>query len=261
MRPYLLLIILAAGLISCGGKTGDERKKYVETAPATAISTPDAAPEGPAASKGITANEKSGLNEITHFYGGKCKYSIGDAKNGKKFFRIDISKSGSLDSSMQIAELNASNIAILFYKELREERNVYSEIRPVIHYSGGQTLVKTYESGRMDIVLAKMAIVREIALALKDKQYDALAPLLNDKSEVFPYNKMDLIEKIKKAEPNLGNVKEFVPYGFMFAPAKNKQMILHISGVLLRDQQNNEFSLDFDPASTKNEALFLNYKL
>jgi hypothetical protein len=113
----------------------------------------------------------------------------------------------------------------------------------------------------LDMVLRKMQTVMEIVDYLKKKDYAHIAPLLNDTSGTLQYKKEKLIGQIKSSEPNLGNIQMFIPYGFVFFKADNKKSVLHIAGMIIRDKNNNEFSVDFDPQSNKNEALFLNYKL
>ncbi len=266
MPRFLFFIALVLSLAACSGGSGDEKKQQPAVNDTTPVITqePGSAPATAATAPGtggITANQQDGLNEVIHFYGGKCTWSAGDAKDGKKYFRIQISNSASLDSNLQITELSAANIAILFYKDLLAERVLFSEIRTVIVFNDGRKIVKSYPTDKLEIVLSKMMVVMRMAQLLKDKKFNDLAALLNDKNNIEHYNKAELMKKIEYAEQSLGTVKEFIPYGFVFLKSKNNRSVLHISGVLLREGQNNEFSVDFDAASTKDEAVFLNYKL
>ncbi len=260
----LYIIMLAVCFASCG--SADEKQDGQE------VKNPSAPLEvGPAPTAlSDTATMKLpnagdlaqfAIKEITGFYGGVGTHSNGVTKAGKKFYRVEIRNSPVLDSNVKITELNISNIAMLFYKHLAGERNNFDEIQSAITFGDGQKLVKTYPKERLELVLSKTVVIAKITESLKAKNYAALAGLLNNKSLIV-YDKMILIEKIKNAEARLETVKEFIPYGFMFAMSEKKKEILHISGVLLREQgKNNEFSIDFDPSSAKEEALFLNYKL
>ena len=210
---------------------------------------------------GLSANEQNGINQVLGFYGGSCKYSSGTLPNGKTYFNIEMSNSPALDSAVKIAELSIANIAILFYSDLKEERSKYSEIRTSIILDLGQKAEQKYPVAKLETVLSKMWVVKRIVELIRVGNFDALGELLNDKSDLITYNKNDLLTKIRNAEPSLGNIKEFIPYGFMFVKTDTKKEVLHIAGVLQRDKQNNEFSIDFDPESTKDEAIFLNYKL
>ena len=260
----LYIIMLAVCFTSCGSEDekqdGQEVKKPsapLGIGPATTTLSDTATMKLPGA--GDLA--QFAIKEITGFYGGVGSYSKGETKTGKKFYRVEIKNSPVLDSNVRITELNISNIAMLFYKHLAGERNNFDEIQSAITFGDGQKLVKTYPKERLELVLSKTVVISKITDLLKAKNYASLTGLLNDKSLIV-YDKMILIEKIKNAEARLETVKEFIPYGFMFAMSEKKKEILHISGVLLREQgKNNEFSIDFDPSSTKEEALFLNYKL
>ncbi len=260
----LYIIMLAVCFASCG--SADEQQDGQEVKKSSA--PPEIGPAPTALSDtAILKHPGAGdlaqfaIKEITGFYGGLGNHLNGVTKAGKKFYRVEISNSPILDSNKKITELNISNIAILFYKHLASERNNFDEIQSAITFGDGQKLVKTYPKERLELVLSKMVVITKITESLKAKNYPALTGLLNDKSLIV-YDKMILIEKIKNAESRLETVKEFIPYGFMFAMSDKKKEILHISGVLLREQgKNNEFSIDFDPSSAKEEAIFLNYKL
>ena len=87
-------------------------------------------------------------------------------------------------------------------------------------------------------------------------------PFLNPDTAYIHYNKDTLINNVAKFDPQFGTIKEFLPYGFRLSQRERDQReVLHISGVLLRDKQNNEFSVDIDPQSTKDEIIVLQYQL
>lgn len=84
----------------------------------------------------ITDNEDKGIKEILRIYEGYCKYAIGYSastiKGKKKYFELEISKSDIIEKYARIAEMPASNIAYLFYRNLKNENNNYDEIHVVI---------------------------------------------------------------------------------------------------------------------------------
>lgn len=261
---FLFVILATFCLASCGSNEEKEPTQVKQETPATSqpvipapLSTPTATMVLPKPSD----LAQYAIKEITGFYGGVGKSSNGTTDKGKRFCRIDISGSAALDSNVKITELNISNIAILFYKNLIPYRDSIDEIVASITFGDGQKLVKTYAKDRLELVMSKMATITKLVNLLQQKNYAAMAPLFNDKSHIV-YDKMKLIENIKNAESRLLPVKEFIPYGFMYIKTEKKKEILHIAGVLLREQgSNNEFSIDFDPNTTKEEVLFLNYKL
>ena len=66
---------------------------------------------------------------------------------------------------------------------------------------------------------------------------------------------------MEKVDSNFGDVKEFLPYGFRFNELENGKKYLHISGAIMRDKQNHEFSADFDLDAPIDELLKIEYKL
>ena len=50
-------------------------------------------------------------------------------------------------------------------------------------------------------------------------------------------------------------------HGFYFKKLKEGGEVLHISGMIKRNKQSNEFSVDLDPNINKDEVYNINYKL
>lgn len=259
----LYIILLAVFLVSCGS---DEEKRSannqtVTIDPNTGQPVPIQTPTVTMTVPGAGDMAQFAIKEITGFYGGIARVSNGTTDKGKRFYRIDVSNSPTLDSNVRITELNISNIAVLFYKHLSPEADKFDEIQASITFGDGQKLVKTYAKEKLELVLSKIVVITRIVNLLKEKNYNGLLPILNDKSHIA-YDKTLLVKNIERAEQRLDMVKEFIPYGFIFVQTDKKKELLHVSGVLLREHgNNNEFSLDFDPAVAKEEVLFLNYKL
>ena len=241
MKGYLYLLALALLLTSCGGN--EEKDKGTKQAVQS-------------------ANAAKGVKDITSFYGGECNVTSNTSKaTGKRSVKLEISKSTALDSAMNITELSAANIALVFYNDLQEERQNYDEVQVSIVFGDEQRVNKSYPTQTLGMVLGKTKIVAEIIDLLQQQKYDGLDTLLDDKSGIVNYDKKLLIEKIKVADPAIGKIRSFIPYGFMFIKSDSGKDILHISGMVMRDGKNNEFSVDIDPTSADNKALFINYKL
>lgn len=125
---YLGLSILIASsltITSCGNRHEGEQKP---TLLSNALS--------------ITDNEDKGVKEILDFYGGYCKYAIGASASTetgkKKYFELELSKSDAIEERAKVAQMPASNIAYLFYKNLnQEERANYDEIHTVLIFADG----------------------------------------------------------------------------------------------------------------------------
>lgn len=247
MKKIGLSILVALTIASCGNRHEGEEKTSVLS---NLIS--------------ITDNEYKGVKEILDFYGGQCKYSIGASastnEGSKKYFELEMSKSEEIEKYSQVVEMPASNVAYLFYKNLTEEKANYSEIHSVIIFNDGSKKTFKYPVDKLEIVNTKMTLVNKVIGLIKDKNFEAIKPMLNDTSFVR-YNKNELINNITKIDPTFGTVKEFMLYGFRFNKLENGKEILHYSGAIIRDKQSNEFSIDLDPNSTNDEIIILQYKL
>lgn len=261
MSRFIYPILLFALLASCSGKHEDESTGTAGMAAAENNNNTMGAAGDPGK---ITDNESKAINAVIAFYNCKCNYAVKNSNAGstvKKYFVVQVSDSRMLDTMQQLVELSAANIAIIFYSTLHEERKKYDEIRTVITDQFGKRMERSYPVPVLDMVLKKMMIVNKILGVLKEKNYAGLLPLLNDKNGAIEYKKEMLVNQLKEADPSIGNVKDFVPYGFVFFKTDKDISVLHIAGLMIRDKQNNEFSVDIDPKSDKEEAIFINYKL
>ncbi|WP_299122464.1 hypothetical protein [uncultured Tenacibaculum sp.] len=246
MKQILSLLICTFLITSCANKRKGEQKTGLLS---NFIS--------------ITDNEDAGVKEILDFYGGQCKYSIGTSistKNGKKkYFELEISKSEVLEKNFNRIEMPASNIAYLFYRNLKKEKNNYDEIHSTIIFEDGTKKTFPYSVATLELVNNRMKLTNHTINLLTNKDYETLKSILN--TELFEFDKNELITNIKKIELQLGEIKEFRPYGFRIRETKNSINLLHISGAIIRETQNNEFSVDMNLDSAKEELYLLQYKL
>jgi hypothetical protein len=252
MKKCLLFILLVGILASC---SNDRRKRNARRhAGATGSEMPDTVT--------ITANEAEGIKDITNFYGGTTKHSIGRTLDAnRKYFQVHVSNSDAIENTKNIIGLSAANMACMVYQNLLEDKNKYDEIRVQITFKDGESVEQGYPVSTLALVISKMKVVQIVVGLLKEKNYKGLGAVLNDKSSAGNYDKNKLIKEIQKADAPLGNIEMFVPYGYAFHKADDGKSLLHISGVLKRDKQNNEFSVIMDPESTKDEVLMINYRL
>ncbi len=250
MRNFGLFVLIVAGLTlnSCGNKQSGEEKPGLLS---NLIN--------------ITKNEDKGIKEILEFYGGYCKYAIGASASTddgkKKYFEIEMSKSEIIEKYSKIAEMPASNIAYLFYRNLKEERSNYDEIHTVIVFNDESKTEFEFAKEDLALVDRKMSIVNKTVALLKAKDFEGIKAFLNPDTTIVDYDKDELIANLTKIDPQFGQIKEFVPYGFRFNQLKDGRQILHVSGVLSREKQNHEFSVDIDPNSNKDEIILMQYEL
>ncbi len=249
MKTYLYFIALALVLTSCGNSGNEEADRK----PATVAQPP--LPTGPSVA------EQAGIKEITDFYGGECKFAVSKPGDAKRYIELQITKSPSLDTSQKIAALCCGNIAVKYYKHIAGTQVGYEEIHTIIFYPDGQKAEKDFQLKQLDTVLTKSKLVDDIVGCIQAKNFDGLQPLLNDQNGIIVYNKKDLIEKVKGIDPQLGALKQFLPFGFIFYNSDKGKELLHISGMMIREKNNNQFSIDIDPADAKEEAVVINYQL
>lgn len=212
----------------------------------------------------ITDNEDKGVKEILAFYGGYCKYAVGVSvstdKGKSKYFELEMSKSEVINNLSDNAQLPASNVAYLFYKNLKAEKENYKEIHTVIVFENGSKKKFVFPTDKLEIVEGRMKSVEHIVSLIQAKDFDGIKPFLNDTSLIV-YDKNRLVTNMEKMDDTFGTVKEFLPYGFRLDELKNGKKGLRISGAILRDKQSHEFSASFDLDAPENELLMVEYKL
>ena len=212
----------------------------------------------------ITDNEDKGVKEVLEYYGGYCEYSIGATASSKdgtsKFFELKMSKSDALEKYSNIIQMPASNIAYLFYSNLKDEKNRYDEIRTIILLKNGKEITFKFPTTQLKKVEKRIPIIKKIVSLIKEKKFQNIGEHLNDQS-IIKYDKSQLITNIENIDSKFGQVIDFLPYGFRFDSTNDGHVILHVSGIVKRSIQSHEFSADFDLNSTKEELLKFDYKL
>jgi len=246
---FLILIAFTLTITSCGNRHEGEQKPSILS---NALS--------------ITDNEDKGVKEVLDFYGGYCKYAVGasaSTETGKqKYFELELSKSDVIEEKAKVAQMPASNIAYLFYKNLnKDESENYDEIHSVLIFADGEKMTFKFPTKQLELVKQRMKVVDKVVRLIKDKNFEALKPLLNDQALVS-YDKNELVTNLTKVDPQFGNVTEgFRPFGFRINKAKDGTDVLHISGAIIRDKQSNEFSVDLDLNGKDDNIYVLQYKL
>ncbi|WP_336129233.1 hypothetical protein [Mesoflavibacter sp. CH_XMU1422-2] len=245
MNRILSITFLVFLLTSCGNKREGEEKTGLLS---NLVS--------------ITDNENNGIEEILGFYGGRCEYSIGvsasTSDGTKKYFEIEMSQSDAIDKRLDKVYLPSSNIAYRFYKNLKEEKKNYDEIKVVLISKDNKKQEFNFPITLLEKAEKRIKVAEKTVSLLKEKQFEELKEMLNN--ELVAFDKEELIPRLKEFEPQLGNILEFRLFGFKITEIKDKEL-MHISGAIIRDKQNNEFSVDIDFNSDKYELYQLQYKL
>jgi hypothetical protein len=210
----------------------------------------------------ITDNEDKGIKEIIAFYGGQCEYGFEKNVSGSETnFWLKFSKSAAVDKLAKTPELPGSNIAYLFYKNLDKEKNNYNQIQTELVFSDGHSQKFSYPVAQLEKVKEKIRLIGKVVALIKDQNFTVLKNYLKVDTALFNYDKDLILSNLQKAESEFGNIKQFIPYGFTFSKADNGKEILHVAGLIQRDQQSNYFSVNLDPNTSQDEIYSLNYKL
>ena len=213
----------------------------------------------------ITDNEDKGIKEVIGFYGGQCEYGVekkvSTDKGSETKFWLKFSKSAFIDSIEKMAELPCSNIAYLFYKNLGKEKSNYTGIQSEIIFGDGESLKLDYTISQLEKVKSKIKLVDKIVALIKNKDFKSIKNYLAPDTTMFKYDREMLLVNLQKAEPDFGNAKEFIPYGFKFSKTSDGKEVLHISGAIKRDKLSNYFSVNLDPDTLQDEIYTLDYQL
>jgi hypothetical protein len=213
----------------------------------------------------VTDNEEKGIKEIIAAYGGNCKYRVGasaSTEHGrKKYFKLELSKSEVVDKLAEVPQMPSSNMAYLFYKNLnREERDNYDEIRTVLIFTDGREKDFKYPVRDLELFDRRMNVAEKVVGLIKKKNFEALWPMISDTS-ILASDKSEFVKRLRYAEAQFGNVTEgFRSYGFRIFKSMSGRERLHISGVIIRDKLNNEFSVDLDLNGTDDRIYKLDYQ-
>jgi len=208
----------------------------------------------------ISDNEKKGIKEVVSLYGGKVKYSKEDSAAVKKnVFEIDLSKSRFADRYTDNPELPASGVAYAFYKKLGDDKQKYTHIKCKLLLSDGEKVDYEYPVNELELVSSKMKIAVKITDLIKQRNFNAIKPMLDD-SSYAQYNKDEFIKNLEETDLQYAKVNELIIVGYRFYKIYGKD-ILHISGQLMRGAQANAFSIDIDPNDVQERAVMINYTI
>jgi len=209
----------------------------------------------------LTKNEDLGIREIANFYAGNCEYSIGAESSASrdtgKYFEIKLSQSNVANNFANLPEFTASNMAYLFYSNLKSERKSYDQIHSVIMLKGDDKYESKYSTAQLDTIATKLAVFNKAIASIKAKNYDALKAMLSD-STYTGAAKNQLIEDLQKADPVFGDVKGLTLYGFRFE-TKNGVNGLNILGVIVREKKYHPISILVDLKPSDNKIGYLAY--
>jgi hypothetical protein len=210
----------------------------------------------------ITDNEDKGVKEILNFYGGECKYSIGTTastdEGKKKYFELEMSKSDMLENYAKLIEMPSSNIAFMFYYNLKEEKRNYTQIKVVVKLKDGHGDNFEYSTSQLEIVKQKVDLIFKVSDLIKLKDYNGLYKLF-DLTVAPNLKETDIESYCSKSDIAYGQIVKFQLQGFSFFNSNGKDL-LHLAGVQQRDKQNTPLTIFVDPKKTQIEGSVITMK-
>lgn len=194
----------------------------------------------------ISKTEKEAVNEVLKFYGGTCNYSFGFAtKNGssEKYFELEIRKSQLVETYSKAPEIPASNIAYLFYKNLKNEQSKYDNIRVKIDLEDGQSHEYKYDALELNEVINTIPILNETSAKIKNQDFIGIFNSFDDSARVgLDENKLKAF--LSPYDSAYGTIKQTQFQGFSFLKDEfNNQKIIQLYGVMQRTRENTPITV------------------
>ena len=211
----------------------------------------------------ITDNEDKGVKDVLANYGGYCEYSIGTSASTEegtiKYFELKLSKSETIESFENIMHYPASNIAYLFYRNLGEEQTNYQEIRSIIETTKGKSTSFSFSTTDLELVNNNISIMDEIVDLLKKKEFEQLSSMMVE-NKYYVFDKTELVQNLSKLQPQFGEVKGWLPFGFQIAKTDDGKTLLHISSIINREIKDHEFHINIEVTENAPKLLALDFK-
>ncbi|GAA4334191.1 hypothetical protein [Flaviaesturariibacter amylovorans] len=218
----------------------------------------------------ISDNEDKGIKEIISVYGGECEYGFAKSSSGapaeRNTFWIEVRKSAAIESSRAGADLISSNIAFLFYRNLKEERDKYTGIKVKIVGTGDKVLEAVYPVPDLKLALARFGVVNEVVALLDKQDYKAFGERVDLDTSFFNVpageGKATFLEKVTGQERQLGAVKELLPYGFRLfeSPGPGGGSVLYFAALVFRENgKKHPLSTVVSTDPSDNRIHFFNY--
>ena len=194
----------------------------------------------------VTKQEEKAVGVVLDFYGGICNRKKGfHSKNGSKetYFELEMSKSKIIEQFSSMLELPASNIAYLFYSNLKEEQDNYTEVHVTIKLTKGETYKFIYKSKDLKEIEKFTPILEEVSS--KFKSQDIVGILSDFDKEIAKDIDVELFEKTCfKVDSAFGKINKTYFHGFMFTEfTEYKDPIVQLVGIMKREKQDIPLTL------------------
>ncbi|GLR16156.1 hypothetical protein GCM10007940_07710 [Portibacter lacus] len=205
-----------------------------------------------------TQFEKSGVDEVLNYYGGYCYYSKGveysTDKPNLKYFELEISKSEIFDTQVKNFFIASSNVAYLFYKNIRNYDHGYQEIHVSIKSNNKEVEKASFKIEELELIYMNQNKLMGFVNLFANKKYDKILNLIDSTSSFGTSNKQNLKQIFVETDSIFGEININNPFQFAgFKSQSNNFEIVRYYGILIRAIKNCEFSIDF--SNTKKDTL------
>lgn len=196
----------------------------------------------------LTEKEKSALQYITQFYGGKCNLSKNiSITNGKKEVKATLEISGSehiKQNFSKVITLPLSNIAYIFYSRLDPDKTNYTHIKVSIKHKKGSFSENEYTIDELKKASTYVPALSQAVQDIKNRDYPKLHARFDTTIDTT-FNIEKLKAHIHKYEEKYGIIDSVQFQGFAFIKKDNKlnEPMIIVSGILVCKKTNAPFCL------------------
>ncbi len=213
----------------------------------------------------LSKNENAGLQEVIKLYGGSVHFEKGalpitSDSPQKRIFEIKIEDSKLINTNKSLTKWHASNMASLFYQQLKTETARYDEIHTIIVFDDSKQTTTKYPTKDLEVVSKKMHFLDNIISLIKEKKYDELRSYFNNK-ELLPIEADALIQKLDDYDTEFGTLQSYQPLGFTKKKTADGQSVLQLAGYMQRQTEKTPLSIYVDMHAEKDAILLLQYNL
>lgn len=200
----------------------------------------------------VTEAEIQAVQSVLDFYGGVCHRHKGfNSENGvtDTFFELEMSDSELLESYSNILEFPASNIAYLFYSNLNEEQDKYTQVKVKINLANGESYEYSYQADDLKEMEKLTPVLQTVSDKIKSEDYNGLLSHF-DKDIASNLNSNQLKAYCSPYDSTYGKVDKTQFQGFaFFAGNKDNRPLAHLVGIMRREKENTPISLYIDRKS------------
>jgi hypothetical protein len=202
----------------------------------------------------VTENEATAVDKVLEFYGGTCtRHKETLVKNGVKerHFILEMSESKLIESFSNRLELPASNIAYIFYSNLKDEKVNYSHVKVKINLMNDSIYEHTYKVEEIKEIESLIPILYRVSDLIKERNHEGLFKEFNTKPD-SGITIEQLNADCYTYELKYGKVERVQFQGCRFYSRKtdNKPMV-QLAGMMIRKRGNLAFSIFIERQSKK----------